>query len=64
MGIRFLCPNGHRLNVKEFLAGKRGICPECDARFLVPLESGGQAESLEEPAPGPLSRHLWLPPRW
>jgi hypothetical protein len=36
MGIRFLCPNGHRLNVKSFLAGKRAICPDCGARVLVP----------------------------
>jgi hypothetical protein len=39
MGIRFYCPNGHRLNVKNFLAGRRGICPSCDARFRIPLES-------------------------
>jgi hypothetical protein len=39
MGIRFYCPNGHRLNVKEFLAGKRGICPRCEVRFRIPLES-------------------------
>lgn len=39
MGIRFLCPNGHRLNVKEFLAGKRAICPHCGQRFYVPLQS-------------------------
>lgn len=37
MGIRFLCPNGHKLNVKSFLAGKRAICPDCGARVLVPL---------------------------
>jgi len=36
MGIRFLCPNGHKLNVKSFLAGKRAICPDCGARVLVP----------------------------
>jgi len=46
MGIRFLCPNGHKLNVKTFLAGKRGICPQCDAKFLVPAVSGGQAPAL------------------
>jgi hypothetical protein len=39
MGIRFYCPNGHRLNVKTFLAGKRGICPHCEARFRIPHES-------------------------
>ena len=39
MGIRFRCPSGHRLNVKEFLAGKRGICPKCGAKFQIPAES-------------------------
>jgi hypothetical protein len=39
MGIRFLCPNGHQLNVKSFQAGKRGICPHCGARFTIPNES-------------------------
>jgi hypothetical protein len=27
------------MNVKAFLAGKRGICPHCDARWNIPLES-------------------------
>ena len=39
MGIRFYCPNGHRLNVKSYLAGKRGICPHCEARFRIPEAS-------------------------
>jgi hypothetical protein len=38
MGIRFLCPNGHKLNVKSFLAGKRGICPQCGCKVLIPGE--------------------------
>ena len=50
MGIRFLCPNGHKLNVKAFLAGERGICPQCDAKFLVPRESGAQVEAIDEVA--------------
>src|SRR3954454_1461650 len=37
MGIRFSCPNGHKLNVKSFLAGKRGVCPRCGARFVIPV---------------------------
>ena len=45
MGIRFYCPNGHKLHVKSFLAGKRGICPHCDARFSIPLESRIPAKS-------------------
>lgn len=36
MGIRFLCPNGHKLNVKAELAGKRGSCPECGAKLVIP----------------------------
>jgi len=46
MGIKFVCPNGHKLNVKSFLAGKRGICPHCDAKFRIPMESGGMAALL------------------
>lgn len=36
MGIRFQCPNGHKLNVKADLAGKRASCPECGAKLIVP----------------------------
>lgn len=36
MGIRFACPNGHALHVKAELAGRRGICPQCQAKFLIP----------------------------
>lgn len=36
MGIRFYCPNGHKLNVKSFLAGKRGICPHCGVKLIIP----------------------------
>ena len=38
MGIRFYCPNGHKLNVKEFQAGQKGICPVCGAKMQIPLE--------------------------
>lgn len=39
MGIRFHCPNGHKLHVKAFQAGKKGVCPDCGSRFRIPLES-------------------------
>jgi len=39
MGIRFNCPNGHKLNVKAFLAGKKGICPHCGISVDIPLQS-------------------------
>jgi hypothetical protein len=41
MGIRLLCPNGHKVHVKAFLAGKRGVCPECGARFDIPPQDAG-----------------------
>lgn len=46
MGIRFICPNcDNKLNVKAYLAGKRGICPQCNARIRIPVDSDvdGQA---------------------
>jgi len=33
MGIRFFCPNGHKLNVKDFQAGQTGICPFCGVKM-------------------------------
>ncbi len=39
MGIRFYCPNGHKLNVKSFQAGKAGICPHCGVTMQIPLKS-------------------------
>ena len=48
MGIRFACPNGHRLNVKSYLAGKRGICPHCGIRFDIPLESWPDFENRDK----------------
>jgi hypothetical protein len=52
MGIKFLCPNGHKLNVKSFLSGKRAICPKCGARVLVPNESQLAPDSSESSAAG------------
>jgi hypothetical protein len=39
MGIRFYCPNGHKLNVKDFQAGQTGICPHCGSKMPIPLQS-------------------------
>ncbi|MDA7978070.1 MAG: GYF domain-containing protein [Pirellulales bacterium] len=35
MGIKVVCPNGHRLVVNDDLAGKRGICPKCKVAFVI-----------------------------
>src|SRR5689334_3664855 len=51
MGIRFLCPNGHKLNVKTFLAGKRAICPDCGARVVVPTMPDQPVEHMSAPVP-------------
>jgi len=41
MGIRFECTHcGHTLHVKDFLAGKRGICPHCQGRIDIPATPG------------------------
>lgn len=40
MGIRFLCEAcGKKLNVKDNLAGKKGRCPKCNEKILIPVES-------------------------
>ena len=39
MGIKFHCPQGHKLNVKSFLAGKKGVCPKCGTRVRIPTAS-------------------------
>jgi hypothetical protein len=39
MGIKFHCPNGHKLNVKAFLAGKKGVCPKCGTKMRIPAAS-------------------------
>jgi len=55
MGIKFLCPNGHKMNVKAFLAGKRGKCPKCGASVRIPQETpaSDSGEDLLGDAGGP-----------
>ena len=50
MGIKFHCPNGHKLNVKSFLAGKKGVCPKCGTKVRIPdaSEPGLANADLEE----------------
>jgi hypothetical protein len=47
MGIRFFCPNGHRLHVKSFLSGKRGVCPDCGVGVEIPRESDARAVAMK-----------------
>jgi hypothetical protein len=57
MGIRVFCPNGHKLNVKSFLAGKRGVCPHCGAKFDIPAAKTdtAKAEAATDAARGDAS---------
>ena len=48
MGIKFRCPNGHKLHVKSFLAGKKGVCPKCGTKVDVPLVSAATVRAVIE----------------
>jgi len=41
MGIVAYCPQGHRVKVKDELAGKKGLCPICGVKFRIPEGDGG-----------------------
>ena len=60
MGIRFNCPSGHKLNVKEFLAGKRGVCPQCGAKFIIPSPTEGAASETPQPVGVGLSQSIGI----
>lgn len=48
MGIRFACHVcNKKLNIKRDLAGRRGVCPACDARFRIPLEDAEKSTPVE-----------------
>ena len=50
MGIRFACHTcGKHLNIKNELAGRRGICPSCSSRFRIPTEDTEKSTPVEEP---------------
>jgi hypothetical protein len=48
MGIRFFCPNGHKQNVKSYLAGQTGICPTCGIKMQIPHESTRTSSKQEQ----------------
>jgi len=56
MGIRFRCQAcSNKVNVKDFLAGKRGICPKCGAKFTIPEQSEPEflatPDEADDPSP-------------
>ncbi len=50
MGIVSFCPQGHRVKVKDSLAGKKGICPTCGGRFRIPQVSAPPPAVVAAPA--------------
>jgi len=57
MGIKFYCPQGHKINAKPVdpatgkpIFGKKAICPKCGAKVVVPATSdaGLEADDAEE----------------
>ncbi len=48
MGIKFRCPNGHKLNVKNHQAGKKGYCPKCKSQVDIPLQSTRKGKAERE----------------
>jgi hypothetical protein len=49
MGIHFACHScGKRLNIKRELAGKRGVCPQCETRFRIPLQDSETSLAAED----------------
>lgn len=65
MGIAAVCPNGHRIKVKDSLAGRKGICPKCGASFRIPTRATGTAQSPTAAAGAglPTARIVSIDPR-
>ncbi len=52
MGIRFQCHYcEHSLHVKDFQAGRRGKCPNCDGAFRIPDRDAKRSLSIDESVP-------------
>lgn len=62
MAIEVTCPQGHRLRVKDSMAGKRGLCPLCKTPVTVPkprsLSEDAILDILGPSTSGVLSRTL------
>lgn len=68
MGIRFACHVcAKQLNIKQDLAGKRGICPACSSKFRIPEQDAAMSlplDSLKETDPAkPIAQSVSQPDR-
>lgn len=49
MGIRFQCHHcDFELHVKDFQAGRRGRCPECQGRFRIPQQTTAYSLAIDD----------------
>jgi hypothetical protein len=44
MAISVVCPNGHDLKIKDKYAGRKGLCPKCNAVVDVPQLAAALSE--------------------
>ncbi len=55
MAIRFLCPLGHPIKAADHRSGKKGRCPVCHQKIIVPVPnpepSGSEKRSWDAPDP-------------
>jgi hypothetical protein len=61
MGIVAFCPQGHRVKVKDHLAGRKGVCPECGGRFRIPFESEPEAAKPDFSPPPSVAGSAGIP---
>jgi DNA-directed RNA polymerase subunit RPC12/RpoP len=49
MGVRFACHVCNKqLNIKRELAGRRGVCPQCQSRIRIPMEDTAQSSPVDD----------------
>ena len=49
MGVRFACHVCNKqLNIKRELAGRRGVCPQCQSRIRIPMEDTALSSPVDE----------------
>lgn len=54
MGIHFVCHHcSYALHVKDFQAGKRGKCPNCNNSFRIPNKDASYSSALEDASENP-----------
>ena len=62
MGIRFFCEAcGTKLNIKDDLAGKKGRCPKCNEKIMIPMQSTLQKTVERDRVSAPVNQPIGDP---